>query len=194
MKNIIAAVVGMCGTGKSVVSGYVQDTFGFKCVYFGGFVLEEVKKRGLEINSTNEKIVREDLRAKHGPAVMAKLAIDSIDSHLTSGSYVIIDGLYSFSEYLYLKEKFSSQLVMIAIHTARHIRYQRLGSREVRPLSPAEVDQRDLNEIQNIEKAGPIAIADYHIVNDGELQELHSRVHQVFEELLQQTGLSENSK
>ena len=191
MKNIISAIVGMCGAGKSVAANYIRDTFDFKPIYFGGYVLEEVKKRNLEINSSNEKIVREDLRNQHGPAVMAKLAQDTINSYLTSGSNVIIDGLYSFSEYLYLKEKFGRQLYMIAVHTAKHIRYQRLGTREVRPLTPQQVDQRDFNEIKNIEKAGPIAIADYHIVNDRELRDLYAQINGIFEEFL---NISQDAK
>jgi len=181
-KNVIVAIVGMCGTGKSVVSEYIQETYRFKSVYFGGFVLEEIKKRKLDINSTNEKIVREDLRNRYGLDVMAKLAGNSIDSYLNGGYNVVIDGLYSFSEYLYLKKKFGNDLVMVAIHTAKHIRYERLGTREVRPLTPSEVDQRDFNEIKNIEKAGPIAIGDYHIVNDSNLKELYSQIERIFNE------------
>ena len=184
MKHIVVATVGMCGAGKSVATQYIQDTFQFKSIYFGGFVLEEIKKRNLEINSSNEKIVREDLRLQHGSEVMAKLALETINSYLVSGSNVIIDGLYSFSEYLYLKEKFGSQLVVIAVHTAKHIRCQRLGTREVRPLTPQQIDHRDFTEIKNIEKAEPIAIADYHIINDGEIQNLYSQVNSVFAGLL----------
>ena len=57
--NVIVAAVGLCGTGKSAVTRYIEKNFRFRSIYFGGFVLEEVKKRNLEINSTNEKIVRE---------------------------------------------------------------------------------------------------------------------------------------
>lgn len=170
--SIILAVVGMCGTGKSVVTEYITRTYHFKSVYFGGFVLEEVKRRNLEINSDNEKNVREDLRKQHGLDVMAKLAVRSIISLMDSGNRVIIDGLYSFSEYLYLKEQFGEKLIILAIHTARPLRYLRLENRVTRPLTPHQVDERDLAEIKNIEKAGPIAIADYHIVNNGTIENL----------------------
>lgn len=182
-KNKIIALVGMCGTGKSVAAGYIEKQYGYKSVYFGGFVLEEVKKRGLEINSGNEKTVREDLRAQHGIAVMAILAEKKIDQFLAQKENVICDGLYSFSEYLYLKEKYGKQLIMMAVHTAKHLRYQRLGIRKVRPLTPEQVDQRDYNEIKNIEKAGPIAIADYHLLNNGTIPELENQVKMVFDQI-----------
>jgi len=177
--NIILAVVGLCGTGKSVVTRYIEKNFPFKSVYFGGFVLEEVKKRNLEINSVNEKIVREDLRQKHGLDVMAKKAFNTIDSYLSEGFNVIIDGLYSFSEYLYLKEEFPGQLFLLAIHSPKHLRYKRLGSRKIRPLTPGQVDERDFLEIKNIEKAGPIAAADYHIINDRNIPDLRRHINRI---------------
>jgi dephospho-CoA kinase len=179
--NIITALVGMCGTGKSVAAGYIEKEYGFRAVYFGGFVLEEVKHRNLEIDSGNEKMVREDLRSQHGPAVMAKLAEKKIGHYLSQGSNVICDGLYSFSEYTYLKEKYGKQLVVIAVHSEKKLRYQRLGIREVRPLTPQEVDKRDYTEIKNIEKAGPIAIADYHLLNNGTVEELETQIKTIFD-------------
>jgi len=183
MDNVITAIVGMCGTGKSVAAKYIEETFKFKSVYFGGYILGEVKKRNLEVNRTNEKIVREDLRNKYGLDVVARRAFDNITSYAAAGFNVIIDGLYSFSEYLYLKEKFGAQLIILAVLTSRKLRYQRLGVRKVRPLTPAQVDERDLLEIKNIEKGGPIAIADYHIVNDGTIQDLHKNIETFFNDL-----------
>lgn len=185
MVNIIVAIVGMCGTGKSVAAKYIEETLTFKSIYFGGYVLEEVKKRNLEINSANEKLVREDLRKKYGLDVIAKHAFDSINSYVSAGENVIIDGLYSFSEYLYLKDKFDKQLVLLSVHSTKSLRYQRLGQREIRPLTPREVDQRDFSEIKNIEKAGPIAVADYHIINDGDTRDLYRDIDTIFKEILE---------
>jgi dephospho-CoA kinase len=183
MRAIITAIVGLCGTGKSAAAKYIEETFKFKPIYFGGYVLDELKKRNLEINSANEKHVREDLRKKYGLDVIAKRAADTIHSNVTAGANVIIDGLYSFSEYLYLKDKFGNQLVLLSLHSRKTLRYQRLGQREVRPLTPGEVDQRDLSEIKNIEKAGPIAAADYHIINDGDIQDLYKNIDSIMKEI-----------
>lgn len=191
MNNIIVAIVGMCGTGKSEAAKYIEETYKFKSVYFGGYVLKEVKKRNLEINADNEKIVREDLRSQYGLDVIARRAVNDINSFLQAGSNVIIDGLYSFSEYLFLKEKFGKQLFVLSIQSTRKIRYQRLGARETRSLTPGQVDERDFSEIKNIEKAGPIAVADYHIINDDDLQRLYEHIDGIFQEILKpQNGRS----
>lgn len=182
--NIVIAAVGMCGTGKSVVTQYIEKNYDFKLIYFGGFILEEVKRRGLEINSTNEKTVREDLREKNGLDAVAKLAVDRINTYLADGENVIIDGLYSFSEYVFLKEKLEKPPVLIAVHSPKQLRYERLGLREIRPLTPQQVDERDFLEIKNIEKAGPIAIADFHIINDGNFQDLYQNIDSIFNEII----------
>lgn len=60
--------------------------------------------------------------------------------------------MYSFSEYKFLKAKFSHDLVVIAVHATKEIRYTRLQTRKVRPLTREQVDARDYAEIENIEK------------------------------------------
>ena len=87
-----------------------------------------------------------------------------------------MDGLYTWSEYKFLKHEFPGQVVVIAIVTPKYLRYQRMAKRIERPMQPHEVDQRDWSEIENLEKGGPIAIADYFIINDGSLEQLHQKI------------------
>ena len=166
MKEKIVAIVGMCGSGKSV-AGERLEQLGFAKVYFGGLTIDEVKRRGLEVNEQNERAVREELRRTHGMGAFAVLSLPKIQAFIDKGQRVLIDGLYSFSEYKILKEKFGDGLLVIAIFTPRALRYERLAVRDVRPLTREEAVSRDYAEIENIEKGGPIALADYTIVNDG---------------------------
>ena len=59
MTGRVLAVVGLAGTGKSEVVRLITEKQAFTVVYFGGVVLEEVERRGLEVNQTNERTVRE---------------------------------------------------------------------------------------------------------------------------------------
>ena len=54
-----------------------------------------------------------------------------------------------------------------------------MTKRSERPMQPREVDKRDWSEIENLEKGGPIAIADYFVINDGTLEELHQKLNDV---------------
>lgn len=162
----IVTLVGMPGAGKSSCVEYMEQK-GWPSVYFGGITVDEVKARGLEVNEANEKIVREELRAAEGPGVMAKRIIAKLDGLHTEGHNVIIaDGLYSWTEYKIFKEKYGDAAIIIAIAAPRKLRHERLANRPVRPLSDADVTAREYAEIENIEKGGPIANADYTIIND----------------------------
>jgi dephospho-CoA kinase len=56
------------------------------------------------------------------------------------------------------------------------MRYARLANRPERPLTAQEAELRDYAEIENIEKGGPIAIADYMLVNDSTPDALLARL------------------
>lgn len=172
--NNIVAVVGMCGSGKSVATEMFTDA-GWTKVYFGGITMEELERRGLPKNEKNEKAVREELRAQYGLAAYAVKLLDRIKEYAANGN-VVLDGLYSWSEYTYLKEALGDKLQVLAIVTDRAKRYSRLTSREIRPLTNEEARSRDFSEIENLEKGGPIAIADYFITNNGTADELKNKI------------------
>ena len=161
----LLVIVGMAGSGKSSVARHLEQK-GWRVIRFGALTMQELEKRGLPVNEANEKIVREELRAKHGMAAYAKLLLPAIKESLAN-SPTVIDGLYSWAEYKFLKGHFGQQMKIVAIYTTRSTRYARISQRPDRPLSFAEAERRDHAEIENVEKGGPIAIADYTIVNDG---------------------------
>jgi len=165
-------VVGMAGCGKSVVVDYFKQK-NWQVIYFGGVTMKEVKKRNLPVNQTNEKIVREELRQIHGMEAYAKLEFPNIKKALSQG-LTIIDGLYSWSEYKFLREHINIPIIILAVYTPKKLRYERLAERKFRGLDNAQAELRDFAEIENLEKGGPIAIADHTIVNDGTIEKLHS--------------------
>jgi len=175
MKKIIA-LVGLCGSGKSIVCDHLIKSY--SKVYFGGLTMEKLKEEGLDVNETNEKMMREKLRKEHGMAAYAIIAMPKIEKLISEEKDVLIDGLYSWSEYKILKEKFPN-MITIAVFTPLHLRYSRLAKRKVRPLTKEEIDGRDQSEIENIEKGGPIAKADYTLVNDDSYEQLISKVEEV---------------
>jgi len=164
-------VVGMAGCGKSVVVDYFKQK-NWQVIYFGGVTMKEVKKRNLSVNQTNEKKVREELRQTHGMEAYAKLEFPNIKKALSQG-LTIIDGLYSWSEYKFLREHINIPIIILAVYTPKNLRYERLAERKFRGLNNMQAELRDFAEIENLEKGGPIAIADQIIVNDGSIEKLH---------------------
>ncbi|MBR5295749.1 MAG: AAA family ATPase [Clostridia bacterium] len=166
--NQVIALVGMCGSGKSVCCEEFQKS-GWDFVYFGGVTMKELEKRGLERNEVNERAVREELRKTYGPAAFAILLQDEIKEKLKDRN-VCLDGLYSWSELKILREALGDALTVVAIITERKKRYERISQRVIRPLTPAQAESRDIAEIENMEKGGPIAMADLFLFNDDDIE------------------------
>ena len=172
--NKVIAIVGMCGSGKSVASDILENDFGYKKVYFGGVTIDKLKEEGLDINPENEKMMRERLREELGMGAFAKILLPKI-KELYKDNNVVLDGLYSWDEYKILSKELNN-IILISIIADKNIRYDRLSKRDIRPLTKEQAINRDISEIENIAKAPPIAYADYYILNNGTINEYKERL------------------
>ena len=177
--NQVIALVGMCGSGKSVCCEEFKAQ-GWEYVYFGGVTMKELEKRGLERNEANERAVREELRRLYGPAAFAILLLDEIREK-AENCPVCLDGLYSWSEWKVLREALGDKLTVVAIITPRKLRYDRISKREIRPLTPIQAESRDIAEIENMEKGGPIAMADLFLFNDGNIDQFREDTRRIID-------------
>lgn len=181
-KSIIA-IVGMAGSGKSLACDFFKAK-GYPVLRFGDETDQGLKARNLPLTEANERQYRENLRKELGMAAYAIKITPRIRDTFRSGSSfrsgtesIILDGLYSWEEYLYLKAKFP-QLKLLAIYSRPEIRYQRLKNRPVRPLTEIQAKERDFNELKFLNKAEPIALADYLVINEGSIPSLHQELQQ----------------
>jgi dephospho-CoA kinase len=172
---MILAIVGMTGSGKSEVAQHLV-ALGYPAIRFGQVVVDEIARRGLQLNPQNEKTVREELRAAEGMDVCARRCLPAIHEARQQSSLVVIDGLYSWSEYKTLRAALGQALVLLLVFTSRELRYSRLAMRPQRPLTLEQAEDRDISEIEKVEKGGPIAFADYALLNDGTKGELYGGV------------------
>lgn len=171
----------MAGAGKSEATTELVEGYGFERVYFGQVVLDEVLARSMPPGPESERAVREHLRTEEGMAVMAARSLPRIRSALSNGKRVCIDGLYSGAEWEVLSVE--TGVITLAVHASRWVRKARLKARSQRPLSGDELDERDLAEVRNVDKATPIALADAHIVNDGDVDALRREIASVMAHL-----------
>jgi len=197
MTNKLICLVGMCGAGKSEVADYLMSRRKFGFIRFGQVTLDKVKELGKKPSEELERKIREDLRDKYGMAAFAILNIPKFDE-LLGESDVIGDGLYSWEEYLVLKEKYGDNLIIIATYASPKIRYQRLEGRaekhgsdkdlRFRSFTKEEAAKRDRAEIENLHKAGPIAMSDYTLINNKKLSDLHKQIDEILEEIYNTDG------
>lgn len=179
----VVAFVGLPGVGKSSAVDYLTEK-GYPKVYFGGVVLQAVRDAGLDITPENEKYMREKLRADEGKDVIVNRIVKQINDLIASGQHrIIADGLYSWTEYKILKREFPGELTVVAIVAPKHLRHHRLVNRPERPLTEAQANERDWSEIENLEKGGPIAIADHTIINNKDLDHLYAQLDEELEHI-----------
>jgi dephospho-CoA kinase len=177
----VIALVGMAGSGKSEVARLFEKN-GYRRIRFGDVTDIEVAKRSLPLNEANERQVREQLRRELGMAAYARLNLPRIDEALFN-SNVIVDGLYSWEEYVLLKDYYGERLKLVAVYSSPTTRASRLAVRRIRPLTAQEAADRDKNEIEVINKGGPIALADYTIINESSLKDLKEQTQLIIERL-----------
>jgi dephospho-CoA kinase len=172
----------MPGAGKSLCANHLAAC-GFFQYRFGSIVVNEVLRRGLPLTPENERIVREELRINEDMDAVARRALPQLKDGLAQHASIVIDGLYSWSEYKLLRRELGVPMIVVAVASARMLRYARLTSRDERPLTTEEAERRDWQEIETLEKGGPIAIADYTLVNDSEPEALLAQLDALIERL-----------
>ena len=172
----IIAFVGLAGSGKSTAVEYLTEK-GFPKIYFGGIIYKAMNDAGIEITWESQQQFREEIRAKEGKDFVVKRAVDEARHLIDAGQHrIILDGLYTWSEYKILKHEFPGEMTVVAVVTSKQLRKQRMANRPERPMTSKEVDERDWAEIENLEKGGPIAIADHYIFNDSNLESLQDKI------------------
>ncbi|EKE11896.1 MAG: hypothetical protein ACD_15C00003G0008 [uncultured bacterium] len=174
-KQRIIAILGLPGSGKSVAINHIMKKYDWTKIYFGEVTFEEMKRLGLKINEKNERMIREGLRKKFGELCYVKRVAEKI-LRLDQTPIILLESLYSWTEYLFLKNKFGENLKTIAIYASPKKRYVRLKNRKIRPLNFEEARSRDYSQIENLSQAGPIAMADYLLINEGSKKELYSKI------------------
>ena len=186
MDNVkILAIVGMSGSGKSVAVDYLTAK-GYPKVYFGGMIYKEMEKRGIErtVDGESEKKFREEIRATEGKDWVVNQAIAEAKDLIQAGQKrIILDGVYSWTEYRILKREFPKNLIFLALVVDKKLRYARVEARPGRAFDAAAIRERDRSEIENLEKGGPIAAADYYVLNNGSIEALHADIDHVLKEV-----------
>ena len=180
-KNVkIIAVVGMAGAGKGESCAFFAKK-GIPILRLGDQTDIGLKKLGMAINPQNERWYREKLRKDLGMAAYAMKILPRIQQEIKNKkNLIVLDGLYSWEEYLVLKKKYPS-LILLCVYAKPKIRYRRLQEREIRKFTPKQSKERDIAELINLNKGGPIAMADYLVKNEGSLKMLEAKLKKIFQ-------------
>jgi dephospho-CoA kinase len=176
---MIIGVTGTNGAGKGTVVEYLIQK-GFKHYWVREFLVEEIRRRGLQVNRSSMRDVANDLRRAHSPSYVIETLYTRARAE---GGNALIESVRVLGEATFLKER---GVPLIAVDADREIRYQRVASRA------SETDKFDFGtwvkeeerewantDSWDMDVVGVMKLADFTIQNNGTLEELHAQIDKV---------------
>ncbi len=177
-QKTIIAIIGLPGSGKSEAAAFFKEK-GLPVIVFGKFINDYIEDHHLKHTEENHKTIREELRKKHGEEALAILNKPKIKEGLKKSINVIIDGLRSWKEYLYLKKEFPhTKVVVLGLYADKEVRYKRIAKRADRNFLYGE--KRDINELVGTNMGTTFAFADYLIKHNYSVPELRDKLELVY--------------
>ena len=149
-------------------------------------IYKEMERRGIERSpdGESEKKFREEIRETEGKDWVVRQVINEVYDLAEAGQKrIVLDGVYSWTEYKILKHEFPGILTFVAVVVDKNLRYKRVAARPERSFQLEEIKERDRSEIENLEKGGPIAAADYYILNNGTVEDMTARLAEILKEI-----------
>ena len=108
----ILAFVGLPGAGKTEATNFVAAK-GFPKIYGGGILYDEMRARGVEITPESQAEFRKQWRERDGKDVIVRRAAEQLHRLIDAGQHrLLFDGLYSWTEYKFLKHEFPGELIV----------------------------------------------------------------------------------
>ena len=175
----------MSGSGKSTVVEYLTQK-GVPKVRFGEILYRAMEAAGIERteDGESEKIFRQEIREREGKDFVVKRVIEEVRNLIDAGQRrIVLDGLYTWTEYKILRKEFPTEVTVVAVVLPRALRHKRAAERPERSFDAKAVNERDWSEIENLEKGGPIANADYYLDNSKNVGELHEQLAGLLKEI-----------
>ena len=181
---MIVGITGTNGAGKGEVVKFLLEK-GFKHYSVRNYLIEEIEKRGMEVDRNSMIFVANDLREKNGSNYIVEELYRRAE--VVEGD-VVIESIRASGEVETLKEK--GDFVLFAVDADPETRYSRIVERgdesdnvsfeEFLKQEKSEMSNSDSSK-QNLEKC--IEISDHLFINDWTIEDLKTKVMKVLEGL-----------
>ncbi len=171
-------IVGLPGVGKTDATNFFKER-GLPTISFGQAINDYIDENHMPHIEKTHKKVRLELREKYGMAAMAKLNEKKIKKAFKENMTIVIDGLRSWQEYVYLKKAFPKvKIYLVGIYADKKLRWSRSVKRTKRNKLYGE--DRDLDELIGINMAPTIAYADFLVKNNFSIEDYHDKLEEVY--------------
>ncbi len=177
-------VIGLTGTnasGKTTIVNYLISK-GFEHYSLSDIIRDELARVGLPPSRENLIRMGNQLRQNKGAAVLSEMIKPKL-----SGRHAVIDSIRNVFEVRSLQQL--PNFFLVAVDAPAELRFQRAMARN-RPenvsslaefLAIEQQERTDKLSQQNISAC--MAMADFHVTNDGDLDQLHRQIDDVLEQI-----------
>lgn len=182
---MLIGITGTDGAGKGVIVEYLVEKKGFAYYSARQLWVDEINRRGLEAKRENMRIVANDLRRQHGNDYLVAAYVEKMKEEGVENA--IIESIRAIAEAETLKRHGG---ILIAIDADQRLRYERIVGRasesdrvtfeQFAAQEALEMNDPDPNGMQ---KEKVMQMADYTIMNNGTLDELHVQIEETLSKI-----------
>jgi dCMP deaminase len=182
---MLIGLTGRNAAGKGEVARYLQRK-SFYYYSLSDAIRDEIRSRGEQPTRERLIIIGNELRQKHGAAVLAERILSKIEDD----KHYIIDSIRNPSEVEAFRE--AKHFKLIRVEAPPEVRFQRIVNRQ------RESDPKTYEEfvaLENREAEGDDTsqnlvkvelMADYPLINDGPIEKLYVQIDELLPKLLQE--------
>ncbi|MGB2763475.1 MAG: AAA family ATPase [Candidatus Aminicenantaceae bacterium] len=169
----LIGLTGTNGAGKGEAAAYFKKK-GYTCFSLSDLIREELIKKGKDVTRDNLIKMGNQLREKGSPEILARLILKKIRGR------AVIDSIRNPKEIDYLKKQ--KNFILLAIDAPVELRYKRAKKRgrEESVSTLQEFIEKEAEEKTNRKKGQQllncIKMADFVVINDGSLENLHKKL------------------
>lgn len=180
MRHIVG-ITGTLGAGKGTAVKHLHEVLGFHHFSVSAFIIEEVKRRGLEVTRDNTRIVGNDIRTTHGTDYIVGQLLQQAEA---TGGSAIIESIRAIGEAEFMLRQGAT---LIGIDADRRLRYDRIVKRGslIDHVDYATFERQEVAELsstdphaQNI--SAVMRMAHHRLMNDGTPEELFAQLDELF--------------
>lgn len=172
-------LTGKISSGKSTISNYIREKYGFNVIGFRDLILQEIRRKGMEETRENMQCVGNYLYNELGPEEFCNQLI----SECNSKENYVIDSIRHLKIHLYLKRKEPNKYFLIFVDAPINVRLERLTRRDKNKFNFQALKKMESHQVESeIEDIRPNS--DYAVFNNSCLRSLYNNVDKIMEKLL----------